>query len=165
MAFKGKPTKDVYNVLGEELQFLVSKLVACCIPSESQNEKAVPPPPAVISLLHELTVDADPLLLGYIRANRSYSDMEVSDEFLVFLLRLLKKFLADDSVVTVGITSQTLRVSFSGASDLASGGCASTSPTHAMISWTIFLLGIFTPIASHFVLSYALTYRAYDIVV
>ncbi|KAJ8476072.1 hypothetical protein OPV22_019799 [Ensete ventricosum] len=240
-AFKGKPTKDVYNVLGEELQFLVSKLVACCIPSESQNEKAVPPPPAVISLLHELTVDADPLLLGYIRelepfpevdclekirlfhndlcktysardhflkfakrayylpkglllwslrnlhkrlisgeiiekkpndmeklcertcwndhpdvvsavwvlvdlcssneagigdpcrvvfhlpnrstqnhtflssnlvclkANRSYSDMEVSDEFLVFLLRLLKKFLADDSVVTVGITSQTLR--------------------------------------------------------
>ncbi|RRT81604.1 hypothetical protein B296_00021750, partial [Ensete ventricosum] len=53
----------------------------------------------------------------------------------------------------------------SGASDLASGGCASTSPTHAMISWTIFLLGIFTPIASHFVLSYALTHRAYDMVV
>ncbi|URE12214.1 FATC domain [Musa troglodytarum] len=229
-AFKAKPSKDVYNVLGEELQFLVSKLVACCIPSESQNEKAVPPPPAVISLLHELTVDADPLLLGYIRElepfpevdclekirlfhndlcktlrnlhkrllsgeiiekrpndmeklcertcwndnpdvvsavwvlvdlcssneastmsglladfisragigdpcrvvfhlpngssqnhtflssnlvclkeNRSYSNMEDSDEFLVYLLRLLKKFLADDSVETVDITSRTLR--------------------------------------------------------
>lgn len=46
-----------------------------------------------------------------LKANRSYSNMEDSDEFLVYLLRLLKKFLADDSVETVDITSRTLRVS------------------------------------------------------
>ncbi|RWW82739.1 hypothetical protein BHE74_00008777 [Ensete ventricosum] len=36
---------------------------------------------------------------------------------------------------------------------------------HAMISLSHFLLGIFVPTASHFVLSYTLTHRAYTIVV
>ncbi|XP_064968170.1 serine/threonine-protein kinase ATM-like isoform X2 [Musa acuminata AAA Group] len=95
-AFKAKPTKDVYNVLGEELQFLVSKLVACCIPSESQNVKAVPPPPAVISLLHELTVDADPLLLGYIRELEPFPEVDCLKKIRLFHNDLCKTYSARD---------------------------------------------------------------------
>ncbi|RRT43559.1 hypothetical protein B296_00047367 [Ensete ventricosum] len=36
---------------------------------------------------------------------------------------------------------------------------------HAMVSWSLFLLGIFVPTVSHFVLLYAPTHRAYDVVV
>ncbi|RRT36673.1 hypothetical protein B296_00052911 [Ensete ventricosum] len=36
---------------------------------------------------------------------------------------------------------------------------------HAIISWSLFLLGVFIPITSHIILSYALTHRAYDVVV
>ncbi|RZS23071.1 hypothetical protein BHM03_00055928 [Ensete ventricosum] len=36
---------------------------------------------------------------------------------------------------------------------------------HAMISWSLFILGIFVPTISHFVLSYAPTHCDYDVVV
>ncbi|RWW61300.1 hypothetical protein BHE74_00031644, partial [Ensete ventricosum] len=36
---------------------------------------------------------------------------------------------------------------------------------HTIVSWSLFLLGVFVPIASHFVLSYASTHPAYDVVV
>ncbi|RWV98270.1 hypothetical protein GW17_00038894 [Ensete ventricosum] len=35
---------------------------------------------------------------------------------------------------------------------------------HAMVSWSLFLLGIFVPTCSHFILSYAPTHRAYNVV-
>ncbi|KAH7658743.1 Non-specific serine/threonine protein kinase protein [Dioscorea alata] len=63
--YRINPTKEAFNVLGEQLQFLVSKLVACCIPSEAQAAYVCSP--NVISLLHQLTVDADPSLYDYIR--------------------------------------------------------------------------------------------------
>ncbi|KAM0937515.1 putative non-specific serine/threonine protein kinase [Dioscorea sansibarensis] len=59
------PTKEAFNVLGEQLQFLVSKLVACCIPSEAQATYVCSP--KVISLLHQLVVVADLSLYDYIR--------------------------------------------------------------------------------------------------
>ncbi|RWV98714.1 hypothetical protein GW17_00038421 [Ensete ventricosum] len=37
--------------------------------------------------------------------------------------------------------------------------------SHAMVSWSLFLLGVLVSIASHFILSYASTYRAYDVVI
>ncbi|RRT38501.1 hypothetical protein B296_00041523, partial [Ensete ventricosum] len=36
---------------------------------------------------------------------------------------------------------------------------------HAMISWSLFLLCVFVLIISHFILSYALTNYAYDVVI
>lgn len=51
------------------LQFLVSKLVDCCIPSLNQGSRAEVPSPKVITLLHQLTVDADPLLEDNIRVS------------------------------------------------------------------------------------------------
>ncbi|KAH9776171.1 serine/threonine-protein kinase ATM [Citrus sinensis] len=65
-AFRDNPSKEIVNVLGEQLQFLVSKLVACCIPSEA-NEPSVSRSSQVLSLLLQLTVDSDPSLHDYIR--------------------------------------------------------------------------------------------------
>lgn len=44
----------------------MSKLVACCIPSEA-NEPSVSRSSQVLSLLLQLTVDSDPSLHDYIR--------------------------------------------------------------------------------------------------
>ncbi|KAH9720220.1 serine/threonine-protein kinase ATM [Citrus sinensis] len=65
-AFRDNPSKEIVNVLGEQLQFLVSKLVACCMPSEA-NEPSVSRSSQVLSLLLQLTVDSDPSLHDYIR--------------------------------------------------------------------------------------------------
>lgn len=49
------------------MQFLVSKLVACCIPTEAKGEQSGSRSSQVLSLLLELTVDSDPSLYDYIR--------------------------------------------------------------------------------------------------
>lgn len=43
---------------------------------------------------------------------RSFTENGISDETLITLLRILKKYLLDDSVKIIDVTSQTLRVSF-----------------------------------------------------
>lgn len=55
------------------LQFLVSKLVACCIPSEANGEYSGTRSSQVLSLLLQLTVDSDPSLYDYIRVGFSES--------------------------------------------------------------------------------------------
>uniref|UniRef100_A0A803L8L9 non-specific serine/threonine protein kinase n=1 Tax=Chenopodium quinoa TaxID=63459 RepID=A0A803L8L9_CHEQI len=49
------------------IEFLVSKLVACCIPLGSNTDNSCTPSSQVLSLLHLLTVDSDPSLHDYIR--------------------------------------------------------------------------------------------------
>ncbi|XP_042436712.1 serine/threonine-protein kinase ATM-like isoform X3 [Zingiber officinale] len=83
-AFKTESGKDAYNVLGEQLQFLVSKLVSCCIPTESQEEKIAPLSPRIISLLHELIVDADPLLLDHIKELEPFPEVESLEKIRLF---------------------------------------------------------------------------------
>lgn len=65
------------------MQFLVSKLVACCIPSEANGEHSSTRSSQVLSLLLQLTVDSDPSLYDYIRVGFSES-LEVD----LFKLRL-----------------------------------------------------------------------------
>ena len=48
------------------VQFLVSKLVACCVPSKAHGEQSGMGSSQVFSLLLELTVDCDPSLHDYI---------------------------------------------------------------------------------------------------
>ncbi|RWV79566.1 hypothetical protein BHE74_00006677 [Ensete ventricosum] len=44
--------------------------------------------------------------------------------------------------------------------------CVDQSDTiHVMVSWSLFFISIFILIVSHFVISYAHTHRAYDMVV
>ncbi|GAB2269840.1 hypothetical protein Dimus_004758 [Dionaea muscipula] len=66
-SFKSNPSKGTTHVLGELLQFLVSKLVACCIPLESRGESTCKASSQVLSLLHLLILDSDPSLHDYIR--------------------------------------------------------------------------------------------------
>ncbi|WOL02921.1 serine/threonine-protein kinase ATM [Canna indica] len=95
-AFQVKSTKEVFTVLGEQLQFLVSKLVSCCIPYESQEEKVVPFSSRVISLLHELTVDADPLLLDHIRDLEPFPEVDCLEKIRIFHDDLCKAYSARD---------------------------------------------------------------------
>jgi hypothetical protein len=55
------------------LQFLVSKLVACCIPFEANGEHSGTRSSQVLSLLLQLTMDSDPSLYDYIRVGFSES--------------------------------------------------------------------------------------------
>ncbi|CAA7402290.1 unnamed protein product [Spirodela intermedia] len=72
-AFQISSTKDDVNVLGEQLQFLVSKLVICCTPYETR-EGPSSPSSKILSLLQQLTVDADKSLYDYIRRIKSFHD-------------------------------------------------------------------------------------------
>jgi len=63
--------KSIYLDALVTVQFLVSKLVACCIPSVANAEESCPPSSQVFSLLHLLTVDSDPSLHDYIRVSFS----------------------------------------------------------------------------------------------
>lgn len=49
------------------VQLLVPKLVTCCLPNEKEGRSAIADSSRVLSLLRQLTVDADPLLYDYIR--------------------------------------------------------------------------------------------------
>ncbi len=49
------------------VQLLVPKLVTCCLRNEKGGKGAIADSSRVLSLLRQLTVDADPLLYDYIR--------------------------------------------------------------------------------------------------
>ncbi|KAL5723782.1 non-specific serine/threonine protein kinase [Ranunculus cassubicifolius] len=91
-AFDNNPTKDTINVLGEQLQFLVSKLVACCIPPESSGEIASSPSSQVVSLLYKLTVDSDPSLYDYIRELEPFPDIDCFSRIRMFHEELCKAY-------------------------------------------------------------------------
>ncbi|XP_058091812.1 serine/threonine-protein kinase ATM isoform X2 [Magnolia sinica] len=94
-AFKNNPTKDVTSVLGEQLQFLVSKLVACCIPSNNNLDPFVQSS-RVLSLLHQLTVDADPSLYDYIRELEPFPELHCFERIHIFHQQLCKAYSPKD---------------------------------------------------------------------
>lgn len=75
--FKINPSKEIVIVLGEQLQFLVSKLVACCIPLETHGELSRTQSSQVVSLIHQLTVDSDPSLYDYIRELEPFPELGI----------------------------------------------------------------------------------------
>lgn len=77
--FKSNPSREIISVLGEQLQFLVSKLVACCIPSEAKGEQSGCRSSQVLSLLFKLTVHSDPSLYDYIRELEPFPEIDIFD--------------------------------------------------------------------------------------
>ncbi|XP_060670261.1 serine/threonine-protein kinase ATM [Ziziphus jujuba] len=82
--FKSNPSKEMINVLGEQLQFLVSKLVACCIPSEPNTGQSVAKSSQVLSLLFQLTGDSDASLYDYIRELEPFPEIDIFDDIIKF---------------------------------------------------------------------------------
>ncbi|KAJ6760715.1 SERINE/THREONINE-PROTEIN KINASE ATM [Salix purpurea] len=89
--FKGNSSKDIANVLGEQLQFLVSKLVACCIPSETSREIDTRTY-EVLSLLRQLTVGSDPSLHDYVRELDPFPETDIFDEIREFHHQLCQDY-------------------------------------------------------------------------
>lgn len=95
-AFQNNPTKDIIHVLGQQLQFLVSKLVACCIPPENNQELHIMQSSRVISLLHQLTVDADPSLYDYIKELEPFPELDCFERIRTFHLELCEAYSPKD---------------------------------------------------------------------
>ncbi|KAK7350621.1 hypothetical protein VNO77_09440 [Canavalia gladiata] len=74
---------DMISMLGEQLQFLVSKLVACCIPSKPK-ESCESTASQALSLLRMLTVDSDPSLYDYIKELKPFPELKIFDEIRKF---------------------------------------------------------------------------------
>ncbi|CAO2819072.1 unnamed protein product [Amaranthus hypochondriacus] len=90
--FMTNPSTETTHILGEQLQFLVPKLVACCIPLGSIAEKSCTSSSKVLSLLHLLTVDSDPSLHDYIREFEPFPELEKFDKIRKFHLELCKGY-------------------------------------------------------------------------
>ncbi|XP_068483746.1 serine/threonine-protein kinase ATM isoform X2 [Phaseolus vulgaris] len=74
---------DVTVMLGEQLQFLVSKLVACCIPSKTKVLCDTTVSQA-LSLLHMLTVDSDSSMYDYVKELEPFPELKLLDEIRKF---------------------------------------------------------------------------------
>ncbi|KAI3914770.1 hypothetical protein MKW98_002006 [Papaver atlanticum] len=95
-AFKNNPSKDAMCVLGEQLQFLVSKLVSCCIPSENKGDLPSSPSSQVMCLLRQLIVDSNPSLYDYIRELEPFPEIDGFDEIREFHQELCKDYSTRD---------------------------------------------------------------------
>ncbi|XAR50182.1 Non-specific serine/threonine protein kinase [Bertholletia excelsa] len=82
--FRSNPSQETAGVLGEQLQFLVSKLVACCTPLESNIGLSGTQSSLVLSLLNQLTVESDPSLYDYIKELEPFPELEILDRVREF---------------------------------------------------------------------------------
>ncbi|XP_052181201.1 serine/threonine-protein kinase ATM isoform X3 [Diospyros lotus] len=96
--FRSNPSKETARVLGEQLQFLVSKLVGC-VPSGSNSDLSVPQSSHVLSLLNQLTIDSDPLLYEYIRELEPFPKIDVLDGIQKFHQQLCRDFSPKEHLV------------------------------------------------------------------
>ncbi|PRQ24322.1 putative non-specific serine/threonine protein kinase [Rosa chinensis] len=97
--FKSNPSREIISVLGEQLQFLVSKLVACCIPSETKGEQFGCGSSQVLSLLFQLTVHSDPSLYDYIRELEPFPEIDIFDEIRKFHQDLCRAYSPRDHLL------------------------------------------------------------------
>ncbi|KAI9087642.1 hypothetical protein K1719_030512 [Acacia pycnantha] len=81
---RNNPSPEITCVLGEQLQFLVSKLVAVCIPYDTKEGCHSTKSSQVLSLLRMLTVDSDPSMYDYIRELESFPELGIFDDTRIF---------------------------------------------------------------------------------
>lgn len=97
--FRRNAHKDITGMLGEQLQFLVSKLVACCIPSDSPSQLSTTQSSDVLSLLHNLTMEADPSLHNYIRELQPFPELDTFDRIRSFHQELCRNYSPRDHLL------------------------------------------------------------------
>ncbi|XP_076932541.1 serine/threonine-protein kinase ATM-like isoform X2 [Bidens hawaiensis] len=87
------------DVLGEQLQFLVSKLVECCIPSKSDIKNSLTQPSEALLLLDQLVMDSDPSLHKHIKELGPFPELDTFDKIRVFHLELCIDYSARDHLL------------------------------------------------------------------
>ncbi|TYJ98547.1 serine/threonine-protein kinase ATM isoform X2 [Cucumis melo var. makuwa] len=100
-SFKSSPGKEISRVLGEQLQFLISKLVACCIPSEPEGDSLDNRSSHLISLVRQLTVDSDSSLHDYIKELEPFPEMDIFDDIRKFHQELCRGYSPRDHLLRV----------------------------------------------------------------
>ncbi|GFZ03747.1 serine/threonine-kinase ATM-like protein [Actinidia rufa] len=90
--YRSNPSKETAGVLGEQLQFLVSKLVGC-IPLVSNDDlTGTQSSQVVLSLLNQLTVDSDPSLYDYVKELEPFPELDVLDGIQKFHQQLCQDY-------------------------------------------------------------------------
>ncbi|ONM30702.1 ataxia-telangiectasia mutated [Zea mays] len=75
-AFDGNTSAETLQVLGRQLQVVVPKLIFSCLINEKEERSGTEDSSRVLSLLHQLTVEIDPLLYDYIRELEPLPDLD-----------------------------------------------------------------------------------------
>ncbi|KAK7317181.1 hypothetical protein RJT34_01188 [Clitoria ternatea] len=83
VTLKKNPSPDIIRMLGDQLQFLVSKLVECCIPSKTKGSCDTTASQA-LSLLRMLTVDSESSMHDYIKELEPFPELKIFDEIRKF---------------------------------------------------------------------------------
>ncbi|XP_065875882.1 serine/threonine-protein kinase ATM isoform X2 [Euphorbia lathyris] len=96
---KNNQSREGVRVLGEQLQFLVSKLVACCIPSESTGAASGTRSSQVLPLLLQLTVNSDPSLHGYVRELEPFPEIDLFGDLREFHHELCQAYSPRDHLL------------------------------------------------------------------
>ncbi|KAH0892896.1 hypothetical protein HID58_055325, partial [Brassica napus] len=76
-SFRSNPAKEIVSVLGDQLQFLVSKLVTCCIDAEANSKVSGSKSSQLVNLLHKLIANSESSLHEDIRDLEPLPDMEI----------------------------------------------------------------------------------------
>ncbi|KAK3160101.1 hypothetical protein QOZ80_1BG0055200 [Eleusine coracana subsp. coracana] len=95
-AFNGNCSAETITVLGRQLQVIIPKLVTCCLNNEKEERSGIADSSRVFSLLHQLTVDADPLLYDYIRDLEPLPDLDCLKDIQEFHISLSSSYSSRD---------------------------------------------------------------------
>lgn len=106
--FKIKQLEGTAIVLGEQLQFLMSKLLMCCVPSESSSKLSAATSSQVLSLLRQLTLDSDPSLHEYIKELEPFPNLNLFHDIRMFHEELCRTYSPMEHLLTLGKRSHYL---------------------------------------------------------
>ncbi|XP_075107784.1 serine/threonine-protein kinase ATM isoform X4 [Nicotiana tabacum] len=106
--FKIKQLEGTTVVLGEQLQFLISKLVMCCISSESSPKLSADTSSQVLSLLSQLTLDSDPSLHEYIKELEPFPNIDLFHDIRMFHEELCQNYSPREHLSILGKRSRYL---------------------------------------------------------
>ncbi|KAL0417040.1 UNVERIFIED_CONTAM: Serine/threonine-protein kinase ATM [Sesamum latifolium] len=89
---RDSPSGESTRVLGEQLQFLVSRLVAYCVPSESCGNLSATALSQVVSLLQQLTLGSDSSLYEYIKELEPFPEVDMFDGIRKFHQKICETY-------------------------------------------------------------------------
>ncbi|XP_057442948.1 serine/threonine-protein kinase ATM [Lotus japonicus] len=98
LSFKNNVSADISSMLGEQLQFLVSKLVACCIPLKTESSCHSTSSKS-LAVLHMLTVDSDPSMYDYVKELEPFPVFQIFDEIRNFHEELCHTYSIRDHIL------------------------------------------------------------------